>query len=102
MLVGSQTRLLMAEHFAAWREALHQIVKERKRQEVAEEMQVMLRSVYGSLARAKPDLRGIDRNIPDDLDLDEHPHIEDDDLKLAKLPAAAKSEDQSSRARRAP
>ena len=39
--------------------------------DVAEEMQLMLRSVYASVARAKPELRGIDRNIPDDLHLDD-------------------------------
>merc|ERR1719379_3194440 len=41
MLVGSQTRLLKAEHFAAWQEALRELAREHKRQEVAEEMQAL-------------------------------------------------------------
>ena len=41
-------------------------------------MQEMLRNVYTSVARVQPELKGIGRNIPDDLDLDEHPHNQDD------------------------
>ena len=48
--------------------------------DVAEEMQVLLRSVYASVARTRgTELRGIDRNIPDDLDLGEHGQEEDDE-----------------------